>query len=95
MLADANPVIYVLGRAQCRTVVPAIADETHDGALEDLCLRLATTRYPRQAIERTMMAMRGAYGQLRYRDEPRTQTSPDVDRWFAPARATETSAIEK
>jgi len=29
------------------------------------------------------MAMRGAYGQLRYREEPRTQTSPDIDRWFA------------
>ncbi|GKT28007.1 hypothetical protein ADUPG1_004831, partial [Aduncisulcus paluster] len=29
------------------------------------------------------MAMRGAYGQLRYRDEPTTQTSPDVDRWFS------------
>jgi len=29
------------------------------------------------------MAMRGAYGQLRYRDEPTSQTSPDVDRWFA------------
>ncbi|MGY4418391.1 hypothetical protein ACVWY2_000816 [Bradyrhizobium sp. JR6.1] len=29
------------------------------------------------------MAMRGAYGQLSYRDQPTTQTSPDVDRWFA------------
>ncbi|MCC8968331.1 hypothetical protein H8A95_40085 [Bradyrhizobium sp. Pear76] len=78
-----NPVIYVLGRTQCRSVVPAIPAETRGGDLDDLCARLAATLYPRQIIEKTTMAMRGAYGQLRYRDEPRTQTSPDVDRWFA------------
>ncbi|MCC8983713.1 hypothetical protein [Bradyrhizobium acaciae] len=43
--------------------------------------RLAVAGMP--AIEKVTMAMRGAYGGLRYRDEPRTQTSPDVDRWFA------------
>ncbi|MGY4478815.1 hypothetical protein [Bradyrhizobium sp. USDA 3364] len=78
-----NPVVYVLGRAQCRRVVPAIPNETHRGDLDDLCLGLAATLYPRQAIEKATMAMRGAYGQLRYRDEPRTQTSPEVDQWFA------------
>ncbi|MGF6310086.1 hypothetical protein ABIB82_003289 [Bradyrhizobium sp. i1.8.4] len=78
-----NPVIYVLGRAQCRSVVPAVSDETCGGDLDGLCLRLAATLYPDQTIEKATMAMRGAYGQLRYRDEPRTQTSPDVDRWFA------------
>ena len=44
---------------------------------------LAATLYPEQPIETATMAMRGAYGQLRYREEPRTQTSPDIDRWFA------------
>ncbi|MES5482066.1 hypothetical protein QMZ05_04855 [Bradyrhizobium sp. INPA03-11B] len=88
-----NPVIYVLGRAQCRSVVPAISDETHGGALEDLCLRLAATLFPRQAIERATMAMRGAYGRLRYRDEPTTQTSPDVDRWFAQAIPNRSDAV--
>ncbi|WP_143271580.1 hypothetical protein [Bradyrhizobium mercantei] len=78
-----NPVIYVLGRAQCRRVVPAIPAETQGGDLDDLCLSLAATLYPRQGIEKATMAMRGAYGQLRYRDEPRTQTSPEVARWFA------------
>ncbi|MDH2381542.1 hypothetical protein [Bradyrhizobium sp. CER78] len=78
-----NPVIYVLGRAQCRSVVPAIPAETHGADLDELCLSLAAILYPRQAIEKATMAMRGAYGQLRYRDEPTTQTSPDVDRWFA------------
>lgn len=78
-----NPVIYVLGRAQCRSVVPAIPAATHAADLDELCLSLATILYPRQVIEPTAMAMRGAYGGLRYRDEPTTQTSPDVDRWFA------------
>ena len=78
-----NPVIYVLGRAQCRSVVPAIPAETRTGDLDELCLSLAAILYPRQFIETTTMAMRGAYGGLRYRDEPTTQTSPDVDRWFA------------
>ncbi|WP_298272780.1 hypothetical protein [uncultured Bradyrhizobium sp.] len=78
-----NPVIYVLGRAQCRSVVPAIPAETRTGDLDELCLSLAAILYPRQVIETTTMAMRGAYGGLRYRDEPTTQTSPDVDRWFA------------
>ncbi|WP_316395838.1 hypothetical protein [Bradyrhizobium sp. 33ap4] len=78
-----NPVIYVLGRAQCRSVVPAISDDTHADDLDDLCLKLAATLYPRQTVEKTTMVMRGAYGRLRYRDEPTTQTSPDVDRWFA------------
>ncbi|WP_158231336.1 hypothetical protein [Bradyrhizobium sp. C9] len=78
-----NPIIYVLGRAQCRSVVPAIAAETHAGDLDALCLSLAATLYPRQAVEKATMAMRGAYGRLRYRDEPTSQTSPDVDRWFA------------
>lgn len=78
-----NPVIYVLGRAQCRSVVPVIPSGVLAGDLDELCLSLAATLYPRQAIERTTMAMRGAYGELRYRDEPKTQTSPDVDRWFA------------
>ncbi|WP_375780666.1 hypothetical protein ACE103_18950 [Bradyrhizobium sp. ma5] len=78
-----NPVICILGRAQCRSVVPAISAEIHAGDLDELCLSLAATLYPRQAIEKATMAMRGAYGELRYRDEPRTQTSPDVDWWFA------------
>jgi hypothetical protein len=78
-----NPVIYVLGRAQCRSVVPAIPAATNGGDLDALCLRLAATLYPHQTIEKQTMAMRGAYGQLRYRDEPTTQTSPDVDRWFS------------
>ncbi|UFX48500.1 GNAT family N-acetyltransferase [Bradyrhizobium sp. 41S5] len=78
-----NPVIYVLGRAQCRSVVPAIPAGTHASDLDELCVNLAATLYPRQTIERGTMAMRGAYGQLRYRDEPTTQSSPDVDRWFA------------
>lgn len=78
-----NPVIYVLGRAQCGSVVPAIPAETQSGDLDELCLSLAATLYPRQSIEKVTMAMRGAYGRLRYRDEPRTRTSPDVDRWFA------------
>ena len=78
-----NPVIYVLGRAQCRSVVPAIPAEVQGNDLDDLCLSLAATLYPRQAIEKATMAMRGAYGRLRYRHEPTTQTSPEVDRWFA------------
>ena len=63
--------------------MPAIPAETHGGDLDELCLRLAAALYPRQALEKATMAMRGAYGRLRYRDQATTQTSPDVDRWFA------------
>ncbi|WP_461331919.1 hypothetical protein [Bradyrhizobium embrapense] len=37
--------------------------------------------------------MRGAYGQLRYGAEPTTQTSPDVDRWFAQTIADRADAV--
>lgn len=41
-----NPIIYVLGRAQCRSVVPAIPAGTRGADLDGLCLRLAATLYP-------------------------------------------------